>query len=526
MNYQIIPGLLLEKRWRVVEAIATGGFGQTFKVVDTDETPKVLKVLNLDKFSDNEGKQKAISLFKKEAEVLNKLSHPGIPKVEKDAYFTYRPPGKLEPFHCLIMELIEGKNLEDWMEARKYQPISEFLALDWLKQLAEILNELHQQSYFHRDIKPSNIMLKPDGKLVLIDFGTVRENSLTYLGKVGRGNDITIIKSSGYTSPEQWEGTAVPQSDFFALGRTLVYLLTGQHPLNFKDAKTEELKWRESAPLVSELLADLIDDLMAIAPGKRPQNATIILQRLTTVSLAKPKIFEKRLIIRNVRRFVVSNKVKLSVAASLILGFTGLSLMSENIAFALNEIGYKNLENRKILTASRFFSVAVKLNPEFGMARYNLGFACEEQNNFNCAVEEYGKAIFLNEYLSANRARSNLARLYLVRDKNYEVAINLIQPGLQQTREINTKATLLKNLGWAYLLMGSYPEAEKQLLESINLSKDLAEAHCLLGEVREQMGDKEGAIASFKECLSLGSEDIIWTNKAREYLALDVKKPD
>ena len=116
--------------------------------------------------------------------------------------------------------------------------------------------------------------------------------------------------------------------------------------------------------------------------------------------------------------------------------------------------------------------------------------------------------------------------MHLVRYKNYEYALNLIRPGLQQAREINTKASLLKNLGWAYLLMGRYPEAEKLLLESINLRQDLAESHCLLGEVRQQMGDKEGAIASFKKCLSLGNEEIIWANKAREYLALEVKKLD
>ena len=71
-------------------------------------------------------------------------------------------------------------------------------------------------------------MCKPNGQLVLIDFGTAREVSATYFAKVGQGQNVTGIVSPGYTPPEQTNGKAVPQSDFFALGRTFVYLLTGK----------------------------------------------------------------------------------------------------------------------------------------------------------------------------------------------------------------------------------------------------------------------------------------------------------
>ena len=74
-------------------------------------------------------------------------------------------------------------------------------------------------------------MLRPNGQLVLIDFGTAREATITYLAKVGAGYQITGIVSAGYTPPEQQNFQAVPQSDFFALGRTFVYLLTGQNEI-------------------------------------------------------------------------------------------------------------------------------------------------------------------------------------------------------------------------------------------------------------------------------------------------------
>ena len=492
MNYQIVPGLLLQKRWQVVEAIATGGFGQTFKVVDTDGTQKVLKVLNLDNFSGDEGQQKAISLFKKEAEVLNKLSHPGIPKVEKDAYFTYRQKGKLEPFHCLIMELVKGENLENWMKARKYQPIPASLALNWLKQLTEILNELHQQSYFHRDIKPSNIMLKPDGKLVLIDFGTVRENSLTYLGKIAKGNGVTKIDSPGYTSPEQWEGTAVPQSDFFALGRTFVYLLTGQHPLNFKDAKTQELLWRKSAPRVSESLADLIDGLMAIAPGKRPQNATIILQRLTELEtgLPVPRRRYKRDYPRKSQAIAT-----VGVAALLLLALTGWRFAAPEIATACNKNGVKHHDRGGLALAKFYYQCATLLQPDYGKARYNLASLDEELGDLTGARAGYRKAMEGGRAAAYN----NFARLEIL-DHKCDEAIPVLREGLQLARRQAVKEALLANLGRAKLCQNLPREAESHLREAIALGGDRSLARCLLAPVLDGLGEKQGALSELEKC--------------------------
>jgi serine/threonine protein kinase len=201
------------------------------------------------------------------------------------------------------MEQVEGWNLQDCLEQPDYQPITQDQAIFWLKQLAEILVLVHQQNYFHRDIKPSNIMLRSPqpplirgasqppllrrargDQLVLIDFGTVREVTATYLAKVSGQQNVTGIFSAGYTPPEQFNGRAVPQSDFYALGRTFVHLLTGKHPSDLHtDTRTGKLIWRDSASQISESLADLIDNLMATFPGGRPQNAKIILQRLAQI---------------------------------------------------------------------------------------------------------------------------------------------------------------------------------------------------------------------------------------------------
>ncbi|MEB3827738.1 serine/threonine-protein kinase [Phormidium sp. CCY1219] len=272
--------LLLQGRYRVRRLLGEGGFAKTFEVEDRG-TLKVLKVL-LDR------NPKAVSLFQREAQVLSQLHHPGIPQVQPDGYFTFTPRNRVEPLHCLVMERIEGRNLLEWMSDRHHLPIPQPQALKWFQQLTEILDRVHRQQFFHRDIKPSNIMLKLSGQLALIDFGSAREVTGTYLAKVGGGHNITGIVSPGYTPPEQANGKAVPQSDFYALGRTFVFLLTGKEPNEFpEDPRTGQLQWRQDRsgrfPTNAQIpnpLADLIDYMMAPFPGNRPPNTQAILQRL------------------------------------------------------------------------------------------------------------------------------------------------------------------------------------------------------------------------------------------------------
>ncbi len=210
------------------------------------------------------------------------MNHPGIPKV--DGYFQYQTRNGLL-LHCLVIEKIDGLNLDQWLKQQNNLPISQAQAIAWLKQLVEILAVLHGKQYLHRDIKPCNIMLRTSseplgkeawGDLVLIDFGTAKELAKTITG-------MNAIMSSGYSAPEQMHGQAVPQSDFFALGRTFVFLLTGYHPLDMYDIQHNVLHWRNRAPHVSPLLLNLIDWLMAPQVENRPSNAQEILQRLAEI---------------------------------------------------------------------------------------------------------------------------------------------------------------------------------------------------------------------------------------------------
>jgi ABC-type branched-subunit amino acid transport system substrate-binding protein len=236
--------------------------------LEDDRTLKVLKVLN-------SYCPKLVELFRQEAKLLIELTHPGIPRAEEQFSLSL---SNAQELHCLVMEKIEGQNLEQWLEQNGR--ISQELALDWLQQLAEILDYVHEEGFFHRDIKPSNIMLRPNGQLVLIDFGTSRRVTRTVID----GRNVTVVYSEGYTAPEQLDGRAVPQSDFYSLGRTFVHLLTGRHPNDLpRNPETDNLVWRCSEQQFSEPLADLIDQLMVDSWKKRPKNTRKILRRIEEI---------------------------------------------------------------------------------------------------------------------------------------------------------------------------------------------------------------------------------------------------
>ncbi len=266
--------LLINERYQIIRPLRTGQDynSEIFEVKDFNErkTVKVLKSLAL-RYNNSQ----VAELFKKEAQFLIWLSsewhnHPGIPQVNPEGYFTFGIGNGFRELKCLVMEKIEGQNLEQWIGEN--QPISQDRALNWLQQLVKILQKVHSQGLWHRDIKPSNIMLKPDGQLVLIDFGAV-------------GVGETRICSTNYTPQEQMEGRTVLQSDFFALGRTFVYLLTGKHPWELhENSTTKQLIWRYLAPVISSNLAQLIDDLMAPVPENRPQNNQEILRRIQEIN--------------------------------------------------------------------------------------------------------------------------------------------------------------------------------------------------------------------------------------------------
>lgn len=284
--------LQLLDRYIPFQPLGSGGFAQIYTVWDEKtQTEKVLKVLVEDSL-------KAQELFTQEAAVLSSLQHPGVPQVDADGYFQinlFSP--KQRRLACLVMEKINGQTLEEILKSYP-QGCPEDLVLNWFTQAVKILQVLHKRQIIHRDIKPSNLMLgttspnlpivqRTSGdRLVLIDFGGAKQFSTAMLR---RESSSTRLFSSGYSPPEQVTGGNVgPSADFYALGRTMIELLTGKYPPQLEDPQTGELRWRAGVN-VKPQLADLLDEMVRDDVRSRPANAAIIQKRLAKISRASPQ---------------------------------------------------------------------------------------------------------------------------------------------------------------------------------------------------------------------------------------------
>lgn len=212
-------GQLLEGRYEVEQVIGYGGMSTVYRARDIHfaSTVRVCAVKEMfDISTDPAIRQDKLKRFEEEANFLAMLNQPSIPKI-----FDFFAANDRR---YLVLELIEGKNLENILEENN-SPFDEQLVLQWGVTLCEVLTYLHNHKpkpIVFRDMKPSNIMLTPQNRLVLIDFGIAKTFQEDKKG--------TMIGTEGYSPPEQYKGLALPGGDIYALGATLHQLLTNSDP--------------------------------------------------------------------------------------------------------------------------------------------------------------------------------------------------------------------------------------------------------------------------------------------------------
>ena len=567
--------LLINKRIRLIKPLRplTDEPDSSFEVFEVDDAgtqwnpvrkQRVIKVLKWNS-------PKLRQLIEREALSLQLIRHPCIPRSTIDDFFSFTPENSPLELRCLVMDKFDGENLEQWLESNIL--VSQSLALEWLRQLVDILDTVHRSNFFHRDIKPSNIIIQPSGQLTLIDFGVARQVTNTYLAKVsgsgrtntGRGGryEITSVVSPGYTSLEQIEGRAVPQSDFFALGRTFVHLTTGTQPIDLpRDRQTGQLIWRNKAPQIDKPFADFLDELMAIAPARRPQTTEAILQRLKKLP-QQSKIYN----IRSSKNFILS----ILIASTSLIGCGIYKIGLPAVAKILIVEGQKLEDTYNSEKAQSFFNIAVRIRPEQSLpiSRYyfdkaarvkddsktekkyyesaikynprdidsynNLAVVCQALQDVNCATQAYEQLFKLEpniweghynlgnfyeaqdkydlaekQYIlaikygkkQATNAVNNLSRLKNLQ-QDYSQATELALQGLKDTSDSDQKlkAALYKNLGWAKLMQKNYQEAEIYLQKAFELDLQRVDVYCLLAKTKEALGKIDYASSYGEMCL-------------------------
>jgi len=261
---------VLQGRYQLKQQLGNNAGRQTWLAVDLATQTREQVIVKLLPFSP-QLHWDDLKLFEREAQVLKHLNHPCIPKY-RDYFSTEASNSDELPWFGLVQDYIQGDCLQQLLN--KDKRFTEAGVKEIAIQLLEILIYLHQLSpaVLHRDIKPSNIIWGKNRFVYLVDFGAVQEKAKA------EGATFTVVGTGGYAPPEQLWGRAVPASDLYALGATLIHLLTGTAPVDLPQRQMR-LQFRDKVSL-SPSFAHWIETLTHPDPELRFSNARAALEAL------------------------------------------------------------------------------------------------------------------------------------------------------------------------------------------------------------------------------------------------------
>ena len=247
----IEPGTIIEGKYKVLSCIGHGGQSNVYLVLNE----RANKSWALKEVRKDGGKDPNIlkNNLRAEASILMKLRHPNLPSIidiieQEDSYL-------------ILMDYIEGITLQQKLEDEGIQDPEH--VVKWGIQVASVLHYLHSQDppIIYRDTKPANIMLKPDGNIMLIDFGTAREY------KRNQTLDTTPLGTEGFAAPEQYEDSETQtdaRTDVYGIGSTMYYLLTGKKSTQYITTPILSI-----LPDLSTGLAQIITKCIQLSPEER-----------------------------------------------------------------------------------------------------------------------------------------------------------------------------------------------------------------------------------------------------------------
>ncbi len=253
--------LLKDGHLRIVRQLAFGGLSAIYLAQKDERALVVVKEAVVPAGADSQAKAKALELFEREAELLERLKHEQIAKVLEH----FQEEGR----NYLLLEYIHGQDLRQFV--KQNGPQLEARVLTWIEEITDILEYLHGQDppIIHRDLTPDNLVLKDDGRITLIDFGAANEFVGTATG--------TLVGKQSYIAPEQFRGKASTASDLYALGATVYFLLTGEDPEALCQATLD------GKADVTPGLREIVSGLTAMDAEKRLQPASKVKQMISQI---------------------------------------------------------------------------------------------------------------------------------------------------------------------------------------------------------------------------------------------------
>ncbi len=256
-------GSVIDGKYKILNVVGKGGMSVVYLAMNERANKQwAIKEVRKDGMQSFEVvKQNLVA----ETDLLKKLNHPHLPSI-------------IDVIDCddtflIVMDYIEGNPLSKALETSGAQNQDD--VIEWAKQLCDVLGYLHSRKppIIYRDMKPSNVMLKPDGNVMLIDFGTAREFKYSSVA------DTTCLGTQGYAAPEQFggHGQTDARTDIYCLGATMYHLVTGHNPAT---PPYEMYPIRQWNPMLSSGLEEIILKCTQKNPEDRYQSCAELLYAL------------------------------------------------------------------------------------------------------------------------------------------------------------------------------------------------------------------------------------------------------
>jgi tetratricopeptide (TPR) repeat protein/tRNA A-37 threonylcarbamoyl transferase component Bud32 len=513
---------ILGGRYQIISYLGGGGFGTTFVAEDTylPGNPRCVVKQLKPQATDSLTLQTARRLFDTEAQVLYQLgTHDQIPRLL--AYFEEN-----QEFY-LVQEFIKGCDLSQELPPGKQLKEEQVISL--LQEILEILEFVHHQKVIHRDVNPRNLVRREqDGKLVLIDFGAVKQITTQVVNPTIKTKVTVAIGTPGYVPSEQAQGNPKLSSDIYAVGIIGIQALTGLLPEQLlKDADTDEIMWHHQAQ-VSPELADILDKMVRYDFRQRYPCATEALQALkelrnplsATVALLCPPSPHTPAAVQN--KTPKSRAILYKALISIIL--IGLGTAATVFLVKLsNSSNATNLYNRAniLYNLKRYnqaldtYDKAIQIRPEYAEAWNGEAKTLSELEKYKEALDAYDKAI----QIQPNYLEAWLGRGYVL--DNLEKDQEAIDSFDQALKIQSNDSEAWNARGDALMNLQRYEEASESYDKAVYYKPDYYQAWFGRGWALHNLQRYEDAIAAYDKAVQLKPDyDQAWYNRGNELMNL------
>lgn len=367
-------GAIIDDRYEILKEIGRGGMSIVYLAMD-NRLNKSLVVKDIRKRANSDNVFLANSLVI-EANMLKKLDHGSLPRI----YDIIESEGDI----YVVMDYIEGESLKEKQSREGIIPAKR--VIDWAKQLANVLGYLHTRKPYaiiYRDMKPENVMLTPEGKIKLIDFGIAREYKTENL------SDTTNLGTKSYAAPEQLSGKQTDaRSDIYSLGLTLYFLVTGKN-INEPPFEIKPIRyWDSSLP---EGLEHIINKCTQSEPNDRYQDCEELAYDLENIETLTQGY--KKKLLKKLNLFLIPALLFIAFSVTSVFGFNGMKneqfedymkLVNESTIYSMDDKDVKAIE-----ALERAISSVDSKKPEAYIGLLDIYIKRDETDSGLAKIETY-----------------------------------------------------------------------------------------------------------------------------------------